>query len=879
MRQPRVRAHFEVAPTGPPPARLAAARSPRRLAGLAVALATVGTLAGLDARAQAPSTTAPAAAGADSAKSSAGDGGPLARYVPKDNLVFMASFDGLDAHAEAWQKTAAYKMLNTTPLGVMLEEVAAQLLDRALEGVPNRRLNGTEAVALLETILRKGWLLSFTAPGKGGPPPVAMLVFRGMAAKETRLQASRALGMLMGADKPRTERRKGRFVVLINAAGTAWWAEKDDIVIGPSKEGIDYITDVLDGKVPSAVEHPVVKELSQAEGTFRPVLTCFMAESGVTDRPLSGIETFVQTLHTSVGVTRLDYRWGFDDDALMSVLRLNAPSPRKPVLALFDQPRLDTKQLIPIPDGVDSFVTVSASPAKLLESIAELDRSGQVRGKIDELLERIKGQGKLNIEKDLLGNLGPRMTLYLAPGRSAAATDEAPKAGLDLGSLMTMIQPLFPKPTLVAEIRDPVAFNRALDATVIAINKELKAMAVEKAATLAEAGGEGRPGQAGAPPGQGNDRSSRRRSNRETPAPELRLAPGAETVKTYMLVVPPDSPIKLNIPGLRPTIRQEGKFVAIASTSEAARVAIDAVKKKDWKPSADIDQALGHTPPNSILLAVDDLRSTAPGILANLPGTIQMQVNTTIAVLQSQQGMQPGQVPGGYPGASAPGSFGPAPSTPPGGSPGGRPGLPRGAGGRDRGPNAEGFDPAGQPPSAYPGAGGQAPAGYPGSGGQRPPGYPGAGGQAPAGYPGSGGPQPGGAGNAGGAPAMMEIKVDPSKLPKAEDLKALMFPGTCAVSVDDKSIRIVIRESFPNPVTLMTFGGGVGGWYYTVSQAAQRAQQAAGGADGAGAAPAPGGPPQAGPGSPGGPASPRGRPGGPAGARGPGGRGMTRPND
>ena len=57
-------------------------------------------------------------------------------FVPRDNLIFYVNFDGLDAHSEAWRKTAAYKMLNQTPLGVMLEEVAAQLLDKPLAEHP-----------------------------------------------------------------------------------------------------------------------------------------------------------------------------------------------------------------------------------------------------------------------------------------------------------------------------------------------------------------------------------------------------------------------------------------------------------------------------------------------------------------------------------------------------------------------------------------------------------------------------------------------------------------------------------------------------------------------------------------------------------------------
>ena len=151
------------------------------------------------------------------------------------------------------------------------------------------------------------------------------------------------------------------------------------------------------------------------------------------------------------------------------------------------------------------------------------------------------------------------------------------------------------------------------------------------------------------------------------------------------------------------------------------------------------------------------------------------------------------------------------------------------------------------------------------------------------GYPGMSSPPgyPGGAGGAGmgggGTPtdAMIELKVDPSKLPKAEELKALMYPGTLAVAVDDQAIRIISRESFPNVV------GGIGGGAIGTAlllpaiQSARRAAQEAA-ARAAGAAPgqppagsAPGGPPGASAGAaapaptpgtaPGGPQTPAGR--------------------
>ena len=51
--------------------------------------------------------------------------GSLARYVPKqDNLFFYLEFDGLDAHQAAWKNSAAYKLLNDTKLGALIEDLA-----------------------------------------------------------------------------------------------------------------------------------------------------------------------------------------------------------------------------------------------------------------------------------------------------------------------------------------------------------------------------------------------------------------------------------------------------------------------------------------------------------------------------------------------------------------------------------------------------------------------------------------------------------------------------------------------------------------------------------------------------------------------------------
>jgi hypothetical protein len=150
----------------------------------------------------------------------------------------------------------------------------------------------------------------------------------------------------------------------------------------------------------------------------------------------------------------------------------------------------------------------------------------------------------------------------------------------------------------------------------------------------------------------------------------------------------------------------------------------------------------------------------------------------------------------------------------------------------------------------------------------------------------SGGP---GAQGASGLPqdAMIQLKVDPAKLPKAEELKALMFPGTLAVVVDDQSVRFVSRESFPNLVSGVGMGAIGGALLAPAIQAARASARAAAGMPPSEAAPLPGGfpgaaqpppgaaaPPPAAGAAPRGPAGPRGqRPGGKFG----GGRGADGP--
>ncbi len=42
------------------------------------------------------------------------------------------------------------------------------------------------------------------------------------------------------------------------------------------------------------------------------------------------------------------------------------------------------------------------------------------------------------------------------------------------------------------------------------------------------------------------------------------------------------------------------------------------------------------------------------------------------------------------------------------------------------------------------------------------------------------------------------IHIDPAKVPKADEVRPLLFPGSMALSVDANGIQFVSREAFPN---------------------------------------------------------------------------------
>ena len=102
---------------------------------------------------------------------------PLARYLPQQDLGIYLEFEGLEAHAAAWHKSASYKLLNDTSLGKLLEDIVTQAIDQAQQTAPEgKRVAAADFLNLLKHVARNGLALGFF--GKEEINPRVAIVIR-----------------------------------------------------------------------------------------------------------------------------------------------------------------------------------------------------------------------------------------------------------------------------------------------------------------------------------------------------------------------------------------------------------------------------------------------------------------------------------------------------------------------------------------------------------------------------------------------------------------------------------------------------------------------------------------------------------------------------
>jgi prepilin-type processing-associated H-X9-DG protein len=522
----------------------------------------------------------------------------LSRFIPAEGLAFLVEHDGFAAAPGAWNATAANKLLGDTPLGPMLQEIATQLADRALQSAQGPPLSGKELIELLTHAAERGFAFGFApAPGGGGGQPrTLVLVLRDAKGKPVFERGLGRFRMLNPPQAQPTDGPGGRKVWLAGP-NMRWWFEGNDFVFSFNADPErNLVLEAVEGKTPDASTSPSYQSVEKLDGGTAPVGRLFLDLSVLPPLPPRARELGLDAIRT------IEARWGIQDRAIVVTAGVHAPRPRQGILALFDQPPLPAGTDVSLRDPAADSVLLSLDLPKLADTITALAGrdNPQAQERLDQFARQFRASTGLSLRDDVLAKLGPRMAFL--PG------------GSSIGNVMAMwFRP--PDFGLVAELKDPRAFAANLDRLVASANRELRSAG----------------GMVPLRPGTQAREGTQYAEFRKLKAPE----------HGYVLAVPP---AVLPTPaGLRPTVLldpERGLF-ALGGSPAAARRALVALRLE----GAPAPPAWG---PDALLVARSDPSQSLPELLVNLPSIVQF-----IAFAASQQPGPPGSFGGPQRGGNA----------------------------------------------------------------------------------------------------------------------------------------------------------------------------------------------------------------------------------
>jgi hypothetical protein len=409
----------------------------------------------------------------------------------------------------------------------------------------------------------------------------------------------------------------------------AWWFEGDDLIVvsGPSAageapkgaagedrpaKGVDWVATVLDAieaKRPDASAHPG-RAAALAEGrdiaSFEPDGLFFIESRGggllkaLADDPrlpslpnlalpagLPGLAPKPNDPAPALGldgIKRVVGRWGFHGKALWTDVRIEAPAPRKGLLALLDGPTFRKDRLPPMPKGAGAFAVGALDPVRYLDAFTALvkatdaDAAKELAAALDVAERAVRDATGQRLREDLLAHLKPAWCVYAAPGGWNGKPDEAAAV-------------------VVLEVDDAPAFGKTLDALAARGNAALRDLegVAANAADLPSLAFERLPA-----PGRG-----------------------------YRLASPSGLVVWLS-DVMAPTVALTRSSVVVAIRPEQARAAVEAESGAGpkWAPDAETARALEALPADLAFLAVGNPRDSSwPDAIAGLPATVQFLGN------------------------------------------------------------------------------------------------------------------------------------------------------------------------------------------------------------------------------------------------------------
>ncbi len=518
--------------------------------------------------------------------------GTLARYVPRQHLACYLEFDGLNAHAAAWRASAAYKLLNETKLGALLEDLGTQAIELLQQSTPlDKRVACADAVEAFKHVMRAGFAVAVVGDVtsdrkvilvlRRGDRPEVRRVAESLA--PARSAAAAAHGAKDKQDPDGSSETDAHFL----AGASVWWVEKGDLVLA-HKSIVHDIEAVLAGKQPSAVDHPLRVELAKAGDVFQPAAIGFF--------DMAALRLPEQAAQLGLdGLKRFELRFAFQDDALVTELKVVAPEPRRGLLTLFDQAPFAIDSLPPLPAGTTGFTAFALDPAMVYDQVNNLLSVTGLKSQVGTGLPLVLADRGFELRRDLCARLGPKFAFY---AQAPAKEDTETVAAMWVNQLAGW--------TFSAQVRDEQAVAGAIDPLIVVVNQTIK-----RQLQLLQ----------------------RRRLVNPGWTVEVRKLAERRGYKLKYVNSPPQLLSKL-----QPTMIVGRDQLVVAATPAAAERALAAGAR--WQPAGEFLPVIKRLPAQMSYLSLQDPRVWSPLLVDMLPIAVR-QINSEIALAQARVGKTP----------------------------------------------------------------------------------------------------------------------------------------------------------------------------------------------------------------------------------------------
>ncbi|MBM4072893.1 MAG: hypothetical protein FJ271_28790 [Planctomycetes bacterium] len=345
------------------------------------------------------------------------------RLLPRGSQVYLR-WDGVATHREAFKKTAVGKMLQGdmgrffTGLGDYLEKLVDAFV--AAEN-PQAADMLKELPRTLSAIGKHGFRLGIEVKNLSPPDIEGMLIFPKSGKTDGGILALvRKAAALAGAEVQETKKGK-RTIHSIDTpvVKLVWWSEGDDAVIAVGTRSVDELAKKTNKDCTSNPLYLHLKEFKEFS-TWADGFVDVAGLAKVAGAAGPDVARLVDDLGLK-GLKSITFHSGFDGPAEHSVLLFDMPGPRKGLLKLANQRKINLADLPPMPADLSYFAASNLDLVTLYDGVL-VAVEGAVRlfapeqaNMVKQGLQAVEGAVGVKLRDDLLGSLGDLMVSYRSP--------------------------------------------------------------------------------------------------------------------------------------------------------------------------------------------------------------------------------------------------------------------------------------------------------------------------------------------------------------------------------------------------------------------------------------------------------------------------------